>query len=385
MERIVDAAPQRWTARRWQLEHAQSLQEWRRSEASLAAPHLSTLCRATNDTARFLSSGPDGLGAQLLPTRTRCNELYFEDCDEVAAYTVQHLTDRYGRVTQVLEYLFAEGHIPLRKRRMSVLEVGAGPAPGLFAARDFYADMALWAESVHPQVPFLPVTDMHAVDRGPAWGWLLHHLSERLMSLRSGIPASTGAYPFNVQYDNFAGFSPSREHDKALSWAAEVISADFDRADEPITRGAARRFAEEDGVGIPSAYDLVIACNFLTMEDSVSVFRRELRNLASGLTPGGLVIAIGQPSYGKKSIYTGIWSDLRALMRGAGLTELKGFDKRFPANPVLEWARMIRRQRQEILDETRDVPLPPELERLQETDPFPPFQAFVWKNQRPPR
>lgn len=376
----------RWAAGQWQREHAQSLEEWRRSNASLTIPHLTTLCRAVNDTARQLSSSPHALGAKLPPTRTCCDDLYFQDYDEAVAYMVQHLTDRYGRVTQVLERLFTAGHLPLRLRQMSVLEVGAGPAPGLYAARDFYADLALWAETARQQIQFLPVTHMHALDRGEAWGRLLHSLSERLISLRSELANSSGALPFLVEYRDLVGFSPFHEHVRALDHAAALISTDFGRADEPITDSTARRLTEEDGVDKPSAYDLVITCNFLTAEGSVQDFREELCQLASGLTPGGLLIAIGHPPYGRRNKYIRIWSDLRALMRGSKLTELKGFEKPIHANPRPERAKAIRQQRQEILDELRGTDaLPAEVAHLRAADGFTPFQALVWKNQRQPR
>ncbi|WP_326723933.1 MULTISPECIES: hypothetical protein [unclassified Streptomyces] len=382
----LSQVPLRWLASRWQRERAQNLEEWRRSDASLATPHLATLCRAVNETAKQLSNDPHALGAQLLATRVRCDDLHFQDASEVAAYTVQHLTDRYGRVTQVLERLFVMGHLPLRLRKLSVLETGAGPAPGLYAVRDFYADLTLWAETTEQQTEFTPVTHMHALDRGTAWGRLLHQLSERLVSLRSELPDSLGALPFRVEYSDLAGFSPIREHVKALDRTAARISAEFDLADEPITRSTARRFAEQDGVDRPSVYDLVVMCNFLTTEDSIRNFRTELRQLASSLTPGGLLIALGHHAYGKNNKYTRIWSDLRMLMAGTGLTELNGLEKPITANSNPKWAKMIRRQRQVILDELRSVDaLPVELSDLQETDRFPSFQALVWKNQRPPR
>jgi SAM-dependent methyltransferase len=381
------SAPVRWAAGRWQREHAQSLKEWRKSDASLAMPHLTTLCRAVNETTRELSGDLHALGAKLLPTRNCCDDLWFLDNDEAAAYTVQHLTDRYGRVTQVLERLFDAGHLPLRLRKLSVLEVGAGPAPGLYATRDFYADLAQWAEATGQQTEFLPVTHMHALDRGEAWGRLLHHLSERLISLRSEIPSSPGALPFRVEYDNLVGFSTICEHVRALDHMAAVISADFDRADESIAPSTARRFAEEDGVDRPSAYDLVLMCNFLTTKDSVKDFRADLRQLASSLTPGGVLIVIGAPPGGEKSKYAQIWSDLRALVRDTGLTELRGFEKPIPANQKPEWATVIRQQQQQqILDELRGIDaLPAEVASGHAPGRFTPFQALMWKNQRPPR
>ncbi|MFJ1978764.1 hypothetical protein [Streptomyces albogriseolus] len=321
------------------------------------------------------------MGAKLLPTRNCCDDLHFQAPEEAAAYTVQHLTDRYGRVTQVLERLFAAGHLPLRLRQMSVLEIGAGPAPGLYAARDFYADLSLWVDASEQQVSFLPVTRMHALDRGEAWGRLLHSLSEHLIALRSELPSSPGAFPFRVEYSNIVGFSVIREHVRALDHAAETVFAEFDRANEPIRRATARRFAEDDGVDRPSAYDLVVASNFLTTEGSVKEFQMELRQLASGLTPGGLLIVIGAAAGNK---YARIWSALRTLMRGTKLTEIKAFEEPVAANQNPEWARVIRRQRQDILDELQGFDaLPDEVAGLRETDGFPTFRALVWKNQQP--
>jgi hypothetical protein len=73
-------------------------------------------------------------------------------------------------------------------------------------------------------------------------------------------------------------------------------------------------------------------------------------------------------------------------MRDTELTELKGFEEAIPANPKPEWAKVIRRQRQEVLDELRGLhALPVELAKRSETDVFPLFQTHVWKNQRPPK
>jgi ribosomal protein RSM22 (predicted rRNA methylase) len=58
-----------------------------------------------------------------------CDRLTFDTDAEVRAYAALHLVDRYGRVLQVLEYLFTIGRLPLRHGGIAALEVGAGPAP----------------------------------------------------------------------------------------------------------------------------------------------------------------------------------------------------------------------------------------------------------------
>lgn len=65
----------------------------------------------------------------------------------------------------------------------------------------------------------------------------------------------------------------------------------------------------------------MLMCNFLTMGGSVKDFHADLRQLAFSLTPGGLFIVIGAPDWGKKGQYARIWSELRALVLDAELTE----------------------------------------------------------------
>lgn len=391
--RAPTESTRRLRAGQWQREQAASLNQWRRSGASLALPQLATLCQAVNGSARRLSTGLPALGANLQPTRACCDDLLFQDYDEAAAYMVQHLADRYGRVTQVLELLFTKGHLPIRRRQLSVLEIGAGPAPGLYAARDFYADLNLWVETTKQEVDIMPVTRMHALDRGIAWGRLLHSLSENLIALRSKLPGAmplgfeSGVLPFGVEYNELVGFSTIDEHRAAFEGAVRRVFAEFDRANEGITESAARQFARDDGVDRPSAYDLVITCNFLTTEESLTEFRAELRELAKSLTPGGLLIVIGHPpNRAGNNQYARIWSELRTLMCGTRLTELRGFEDPITANDDPAWSTRIRQQRQEILDELRSInALHARDSHLQASDRFSPFQVSVWKDQHRPR
>jgi len=114
----------------------------------------------------------------------RCNELAFDTEAETLAYTIWHLVDRYGRILQVLDEMLEAGHLPLRRKRMSVLEVGAGPSPAAYAITDFYEDLQAWSASLGESgVDFRPVTNLMLLDRGPAWGHLVHHVSEALIAL----------------------------------------------------------------------------------------------------------------------------------------------------------------------------------------------------------
>ena len=82
------------------------------------------------DANQFIKSGE--LASKLMPVLTSCNHLTFDDPAEALAYSGLHLVDRYGRVSQVLENLMRIGRLPLRHAGVG-REVGAAPAPGLYA------------------------------------------------------------------------------------------------------------------------------------------------------------------------------------------------------------------------------------------------------------
>ncbi|MGW7353863.1 hypothetical protein [Streptomyces sp. NPDC054784] len=376
------AEPERWSAGAWQRRHAPAFARWRESADSAALPGLRTLCDAVNDTVRQLATGPERLGALLEPTRSRCDELAFDDPDEVAAYTLQHLADRYGRVTRVLEEVFAAGHLPLRRRGLTVLEVGAGPAPALHAVRDLYADLARWAAEADPAVTIAPAAVTHALDRGAAWPRLLHLLSENVIARREVSPTS-GVLPFGVRHGTFEGFSTYGAHLRELEREAARIVDEHDADDGWISDGAARRAAEEAGVGQPSAYDLVVVCNFLTTDGVVTRFERELRHLATALTPGGLFVAVGAARGAK---YARIRDALERVLAGSALTRLPLFEAPLRANERPAWAREINAQRRAALtalDAAGALPLREPIPGPD--DPFPEFRVVVWKNQRPAR
>ena len=167
---------------------------------------------------------------------------------------------------QVLEYLFAIGRLPLRLAGVAALEVGAGPAPALYAIHDFYDDLIRWPGrdedwSTGP----LRISD--ALDRAPGWDHFLHGLSEQLIADRQATPAS-GQLSFGQALSEFAGLNIRAIHHDVIASLAASIEAEFDRADEPISRATAYRFAYEQGTDRPSAYDLIFVPYFLTRADT---------------------------------------------------------------------------------------------------------------------
>lgn len=162
-----------WRAGRWERAGAAAFLGRRRADSSFSNWQLQTVCEAVGAVIRrhmTTAGAADAVAAALGPTRVACDSLDFTLTEQALAYMVQHLADRDGRVSQLLERLLATGHLPLRKSRLTVLDVGAGPAPALYAAHDFYDDLRAWASGDSRDVEFTSATDMHALDRGGRLG-----------------------------------------------------------------------------------------------------------------------------------------------------------------------------------------------------------------------
>ena len=185
----------------------------------------------------------------------------------------------------------------------------------MYAIRDFYQSLGLWPGK--QDVTIAPLTTGYTLDRGRAWDSFLHHLSENLIIIR-GLDHTEGSLAFGRSVREFSGFNVRERHHVSLARLAQAIEHDADEESEYIAQSTARQMAYEQGADEPSAYDLVILCNFLTQHEMVSRFDRELRALMSSLTPGGLLIVMG----GIGAPYPELYSTLRAMAAAARLLDV---------------------------------------------------------------
>jgi ribosomal protein RSM22 (predicted rRNA methylase) len=264
-------------------------------------------------TRRWVANAVDGsrVVRELPSTLGRCNELAFATEAQTLAYTIWHLADRYGRLLQVLDALFVAGHLPLRRKRMSVLEVGAGPSPAIYAVTDFYIDLRAWlASQGELGVEICPVTHPMSLGRGPAWAHLVHNVSEELILL-GGIRR---VRPFGVTYGEFTSFSVRAEHLAGIERAARGLVYEAEAWDEHLDLPDARAEALRGHSYQPGAVDLVILCNFLTHPSMTEAFAEEIALLGDSLTPGGVLVALGSTD----PTYDAIFDDLRRLVTRGG-------------------------------------------------------------------
>jgi hypothetical protein len=175
-------------AGQWQRANADAWMGWRASRESLSHPRLATLIAGISSVAREHLADQtlaDATVRQFPDVLRACDSLDFKTTAQTVAYMIWHLADRYGRVTQVLDRIFELGHLPIKLRGATVLEVGAGPAPALYAVRDYYDDLRAWIAAAKLGVEAAPATQLASIDRSVAWSSLLHRLSETLWGLYS--------------------------------------------------------------------------------------------------------------------------------------------------------------------------------------------------------
>jgi hypothetical protein len=252
--------------------------------------------------------------AELLVTLRRCDQLDFMTEAQCLAYVCWHLADRYGRTQQALDALFARGDLPVRVQGASILEVGSGPAPAVYATSDYYRHLSRWCADSGQARHLVPLLRADTLDHGPGWGRLLHRLSElRLRASATPDPALTGAIPFSTTYPNLRAFSVRGLHQEVIRRVAQSLQHEFDRSDEYVSDRDAHQLALASGAYRPSAYDLIVMCNFLTNTSFAIDFELELRELACSLTPGGILLILGATG----GLYPQVYAQLNRLVTSA--------------------------------------------------------------------
>ena len=380
--------PRPFRAGQWEHDKADAWMRWRASKESLSRPRLATLIAAISSVAREHLADQamaDAMVRHFPAVLRSCDSLDFDSAAQTVPYMIWHLADRYGRVTQVLDRVFALGHLPIKLQGATVLEVGAGPAPALYAVRDYYDDLRAWITSAELGVDAAPTTVLAAIDRGVAWSALLHQLSETLWSLYRPRPETP--LPFEIGYDNLAGFSARDLHIGSIERSARAIEMEFERSGEDISRHTARQFALADGAYPPSAYDMIIMCNFLTNTQLTQRFETEIAELARSLTPGGLLLVLG----GQGGEYPGIYERLHGIVAASRLRPLEGFDAPIQAQ-ANDWERQLvsaqirgdvafaSAMAQQTFTSVA-AELPADIVNLDQIVTFPRFRVHAWKNE----
>jgi hypothetical protein len=125
------------------LAHGRAAVDWMRS-SGVAERMLADICCGVEKTVALLVGDDCCRAREILssyPCALRCcDRPEFDEAAEAIAYLILHLPDRYCRMFRALERLLVSGRLPMGKSNgFAAMDIGAGPGPGIFAVRAFYA------------------------------------------------------------------------------------------------------------------------------------------------------------------------------------------------------------------------------------------------------
>jgi hypothetical protein len=180
-----------------------------------------------------------------------------------------------------------------------------------------------------------------------------------------------------------------RLHHEEIAQTASRIQSEFERADEFVDERWARAFALEEGPHAPSAYDLIVMCNFLTQKTMLVELRQELQELARSLTPGGLLLILG----GTGGKYPGLYASVGEVLKKSSRRSLTlvldeelqaldlGWDRDLAASQLISSLRLLEmRAPNEFAMVSSD--LPADVQPMNPADVrYPKFRVVAYKRE----
>jgi hypothetical protein len=268
---------------------------------------------------------------------SKCDSIDFDAMEQALAYLILHLPDRYTRAFQTLERLLVSGALPLgRNEKFAAIDIGAGPGPGIFAIRSFYAALSHYVGCHDTSWHIATLGHSHVVERSRAMPWVMHRFAEALVVTEQGRFSTVEAAvepnpcaselersrtPFGANYTDFSDLDIKEQHERARHRRAREL---YDDDSWDLTRAGAYRMAYEEPTARPSGYALAVMMNFLTTDDAIPRFSQAIDKLMRGsLVPGGTLFVLGAT----RGDYEDIYRELDRRARAAHLTVLSGFDE----------------------------------------------------------
>jgi SAM-dependent methyltransferase len=209
-----------------------------------------------------------------------CDDITFDERGAAEAYVILHFLDRYHRFQMTFDELSRQGLMP-RKPKSSVLDIGTGPGPSMFAMSDFFTDGRWrwsWKSSLLSAANERISIDY--VERSEGFRHWLHHFTE--FANYFAVSGNDWKVPYHHgSYFDFDQISFDRK--RTIFWGHD-----------------------EDGDELVETYiektrpDVIIMSNFLTTALQVNLFSRQIQDCARHLKHGGIFLIVGAKGSSKK-------------------------------------------------------------------------------------
>ncbi len=196
------------------------------------------------------------IALKMASVRKNCDVIDYQEESTADAYVIQHLLDRYHRF-QIMQNCLLENDLSNRKtdRPIRILDVGTGPAPALLAFSDYYQEL----NTALGEMVYSCKEDY--VEQSNGFRAFLHRFCEMALSVphRYAVPYHHGSF-----YDM-----------NGIELSQQVWKYDG----RPVEKR--------------NTFDLVLFSNFLTNEQTVNLFEKDLYEIRKGVKNHGLIIVVG--------------------------------------------------------------------------------------------
>lgn len=234
----------------------------------------------------------------------KCDSIDFEEDETALAYTIFHFLDRYHRFQILIRDLWNKGYLRNNTfRKIDILEIGSGPAQGLFAFSEHFLELSTMYEEEYS-------IRCNYVEKSNGFKNFLHHFVEYAMQNDKYYKV-----PFHHARAEDAFHFPFQE--QISKWRV-----------------------------LKHRYDIVLISNFLTNDSMVENFRFQMKQTCKYMRNNGLLIIIGATSENEK--YKEIYKKIdRIIIRKFKDNYFYGwwtktFDKTYVYNYSDEYGELLR-------------------------------------------
>lgn len=234
----------------------------------------------------------------------------------VHAYAWLHFLERYVRTWKALEFLLEQWCLPMGKRGVRALDVGAGLGPAAFAIHDFYVATVEFADKTGHPTWRQPV-EVTCVENASGFNALRHHIAEFVYQESRGSRPSILSITSNLP--DFAAFRPQQERKERFAALRDSEEDYFDENLGVWTSDKVRSADEANEIAQSlHRYRLFSFANFLTEPRMVDDFSENLAEALGKASAGSTMLVIG----GKGPPYPETYRKLSALAKAAGFRKL---------------------------------------------------------------
>jgi hypothetical protein len=220
-----------------------------------------------------------------------CDTITYDEEGDAEAYIILHFLDRYHRFQMIYMKLIEMKVFPISEI-VKALDVGTGPAPALFALSDIYTLITEYAR--HEGIKDLSVLKLKTdyVEQSYSFRDWLHHFTEYTYSYKEKLGYSY-AVPFH--HGTFFDFK----------------DIELDKQFDTVTINGLTTYYPKKRIE-RHRYNLTIFSNFLTTEQTVENFSKELNTIGRYLKNRGIILVVGATSKSPK--YQNVYPRLDGLL-----------------------------------------------------------------------